>query len=525
MLFACMKSASAKPGGVSGRVSDETGKPLSFASVLLLRAADSGLVKTELTGDDGSYVLSPVPDGAYLVKVTLLGYEVYMSDRLMISNNDQSVPVITLFKTSTELKEATVRAQKPFIEVHSDKIVVNVENSIVGTGGSVLDMLSHSPGVIVDQNDNISLKGKQGVNVMINGKIQPMSAADLANILKSTPSNAVESIELISNPSAKYDAAGTAGIINIKMKKDTKTGLNGSVNTSYSQGVYGSSGEGININYRNSKFNLFASYNHSDREGFNHLVLHRNFYTNDVFSGAYDQDNNFLYRFHTNIGSVGMDYNISKKTVVGFVVNGGSFLTYRPGNNFSNVIDSATHVPLSNFNTKSTSRNDHASYAANVNLRHNFDSSGKTLALDADYAAYPGTGNQHYITTYYDHNGTQAGIPSELFGELKGITAIRSFKADYVNPLKGNAKLEAGIKTSYVTADNSPTFYDLVNNVMVVDAGKTDHFVYNEMINAGYINLSKDWTNWSAQIGLRAEQTIAKGHAKASLPHTNRYVA
>jgi len=508
--------AEARIGGVSGKVVDETSKPVAFASVLLLRAADSGLVKTELTGSDGAYVMSAVADGEYMVKVTLLGYETYVSDKIAVSLNEIAVAPITLLKTSTELKETTVRAQKPFVEVRADKIVVNVENSIVGAGGSVLDVLSHSPGVIVDQNDNISLKGKQGVNVMINGKTQPMSAADLANLLKSTPSNAVETIELISNPSAKYDAAGTAGIINIKMKKDSKKGLNGSVNTSYSQGVYGSAGEGLNVNYRNKKFNLFASYNHSDRQGFNHLTLHRNFYANDVFSGAYDQDNNFVYRSHNNVATAGMDYNLSKKTVIGFVVNGGSYITDRPGNNFSNVIDSATQLPVSHFTTKSTSRNNHANYAANVNLRHNFDSSGKTLSVDADYASYGGTGHQRYTTAYYEQDGTQSGIPSVLLGELKGITQIRSFKADYVNPLKGNAKFEAGIKTSYVTADNSPTFYDIVNGAIVVNAGKTDRFVYHETINAGYINLSKDWTKWSMQAGLRAEQTIANGYDYAT---------
>lgn len=517
LLFAYCETATARTGGLSGKVTDESGKALRFANVILLRSKDSALIRTELTNEKGEYGLTLLPDGSYIIRVNLVGYSVYNSSPIDISGNTTTLPDIILRSATNELKEVAVRAQKQFVEVHSDKLVVNVENSIVNAGGSVLDVLAHSPGVTVDQNDNISLKGKQGVNVMINGKVQPISGQDLANLLKSMPSNSVQSIELISNPSAKYDAAGTAGIINIKMKKDTRTGLNGSANATYAQGVYGKANGGFNMNYRNKKFNLFANYNHSKREGFNHLTLQRNFYKNGIFTGAYDQDNNYRYHIGGDMGGIGLDYTLSPKTIIGGVVNGDATAFRRDGFNYSNVIDGDAYKAPSHFTTANTSPNYWNNYTVNLNLRHNFDSTGKALAVDADYAAYPSHGRQDYTTNYYDSLGNLLSpTPSILRGDLKGLTQIRSFKADYTHPLHANAKLEAGMKTSFVTADNDIRFYNMISGIYVPDLTKTYHFIYNENINAGYINFSKDMNKWSAQLGLRAEQTIVKGDDRTS---------
>lgn len=511
----CMGNDVALAAVINGKIINDAGKPVSLASVILLRASDSSLVKGELTNDQGAYEFAAITEGTYLLKVSLIGYQPYTSDKFTLSGKTAR-PDITLHSTGKELKEVAVRAQKQFIEVHADKLVVNVENSIVNAGGSVLDVLSRSPGVNVDQNDNISLKGKPGVNIMINGKIQPLDGADLANMLKSMPSNSVETIELIANPSAKYDAAGTGGIINIKMKKDNRTGLNGTVNASYAQGIYGKSSAGFNMNYRNKHLNFFAGFNHADRDGFNHLMLNRQFYVNGTYAGAYVQDNHFVNRYHTNVGSFGMDYNASPKTVVGFVLGGNYFAIESTGDNHADIIDSATKVPVSHFSTLSNAPNQFGSYSANLNLRHTFDSSGKTLTADLDYAGYNNNGHQDYNTIYTDLGQNPIGARTTLHGERWGLTQIASVKADYTQPFKGNARLEAGFKSSYVIANNNPRFYNVSGGSSVLDTTKTNHFIYNENINAAYFTLSKDWTKWSTQIGLRAEQTVANGDNKTS---------
>jgi len=513
LLFLLTATRSALAGSISGHIADDAGKPLPLASVLLLKVSDSTLVKTELTDEKGEYVLTPVANGTYLIKVTMLSYNGFVSAAVTVADNNVTLAGIVLSYKSKELDEVAVRAQKPFVEVHADKLVVNVESSIVNAGSTALDVLSRSPGVTVDNNDNISLKGKQGVNVMINGKIQPLSGQDLANMLKSMPSNAVETIELISNPSAKYDAAGTAGIINIKLKRDKRMGLNGSVNATYAQGVYGKANAGFNMNYRNKKVNLFANYNHSDREGFNHLTLDRNFLANGKLVSAYEQDNQYLYKIITDAGGAGMDYSLSSKTSIGCSVNGELTSFLRTGYNYSLILDSARQQ-TAHFITDNKAPNTWGNRTANLNLRHTFDSSGRSLSVDADYAMYPGSGVQDFTTTYFtDIPGNPVPPPVLLRGDLTGLTQIRSLKADLSTPFAGGTKLDIGIKTSYVTSDHDLRFYTNVNDILVPDVKRTNNFKYREKINAAYINGSKDWPKWSAQAGLRAEQTLAGGKA------------
>ena len=516
--------AAARTGGISGQVTDDAGKPLGFASIILLHASDSGLVKTELSNEKGEFDLTPLGNGDYLVKVLLMGYQTYTSDKLTIDDNSIPVLQIKLTQTEANLKEVTVTVQKPFIEVHPDKLVVNVENSIVSAGNSVLDVLARSSGVTVDQNDNISLKGKQGVNIMIDGRIVPVSAADLANMLKSMPSNSVDKIEIITNPSAKYDAAGTAGIINIKTKKDNKMGLNGSVNGSYGQGVYQKENAGFNLNYRENKVNVYLNYNANYREGFSHVDWDRKYYTNGDYTGSYVQDNYSTLQFHTNVLGAGVDYNLTSKTTLGASVTGENFYLGTKGYYFANVLDPNNQLQ-STFATDNTSSGNWNNYAPNVHFKHTFDSAGKELTVDMDYARYWNTNNQDFTTNYYALNGSESQPSYVLHGDITGLTQIQSVKADYVNPLKDNAKIEAGIKSSYVTADNQPKFYNRSGGGNVYDPTQSDHFLYDENINAAYINASKDWKKYSAQFGLRAEQTIVDGKEEITgQSFSNNYV-
>ena len=513
-------SLTTRAGSISGRVKDDAGLPVTYANIILLRCSDSALVTAQLTNEKGDYLLTLTDTGSFYLKAVLAGYEPYSSSRIVMGSTNVTMQPINLKPKENQLKEVAIRSQKPFIEVHADKLVVNVENSIVDAGGSVLDVLSHSPGVTVDQNDNISLKGKQGVNVMINGKIQPVSAADLANMLKSMPSSAVESIELISNPPAKYDAAGTGGIINIRMKKDKKTGLNGSINGMLAEGIYFKSATGLNLNYRNKNINIFGSYNLSPRHGFNHLTLDRNFLADDgTFSKRYVQDNHYLYKFNTYMANAGIDYNISRSNTIGCSMSADLTDFRRDGYNYSDVLDSLHN--LTHFATNSSSPNKWGSYAGNINFKHSFDSTGRSVSIDADYAAYPGNGTQAYNTTYLDGAGAPSLTlrPVSVTGSQIGVTRIRSLKADYSHPLKHDARLEAGLKTSLVTADNDLKLYNVVDTVSTIDNTKSNHFIYNELINAAYINYSRDWKKWSTQLGLRAEQTVADGTSKTTGEH------
>lgn len=503
----CIQIALAKPANISGKVTTTNGKGLESANVVLLSAASNALVQATLTDENGGFTLEAVTDGKYLLKAILIGYNTFSSDTLIASDGNMSLPDIKLTEKANALKEVSVRAQKPLIEVHADKLVVNVENSIVSAGSSAMEILARSPGVRVDQNDNISLKGRQGVNVMIDGKITPMSGADLANVLKSMPSNSIDKIEIISNPGARYDAAGTGGIINIRTKKDQRIGLNGSLNTSYTQGVYPKANIGGSINYRNKKLNVYANYNYSYRYWFNHLFLDRRFYDkDDRLESSYVQDNFAIYNFKNHMASGGLDYSLSDKTTIGF---SGSIST----NDFSPRADNRSQALDANrdvvyyFNTIGRHKNHYYNYSANGNLRHRFDSTGKELSIDLDYAIYGNQSDQNFTTNYTAVNGEQYMAPYYMTSDLTGNTQIRSAKADYTHPINATARFEAGAKVSFVKSDNEPLFYEILNGVSTLDITRSNHFIYHENINAAYVNMSKDWSKWSTQIGLRAENT------------------
>jgi len=509
LMMAAAAPARDRIGTVSGKVQDEQGMALPGVHILLTDTAGKVLAKMDVTGADGAFQVE-VPAGRYMLAARFTGMEDHRENLTLTGEETLALPVITLRPQSRTLSDVTVRAQKPAIEVHADKLVVNVERSIVNTGASALEVLARSPGVRVDQNDNISLRGKSGVTVMRDGKIIPVSGAELAEMLKSMPSASIEKIEIISNPGARYDAAGNAGIINIRTKKEQRAGWNGSVNASYIQGIYPKATAGAALGYRGKKVSLYASYNYSYRYWFNHLKLDRRFY--DTATGRqlfrYNQDNTSLFDFSNHIATLGMDYNATKKTTAGFSFSGGT-------NNFNPKADNASqalgpeNVLLYYFNTRGKHRNRYYNAAANLYLRHRFDESGKELSVDADYAAYGNNSRQQFVTTYTTPEGAPYQPDYYLRSNLTGITQIRSLKADYTSPLPHRLQLETGVKASYVTADNEPLFYEMQDDTYVLDTRRSNHFLYDENINAAYLNLKGDRPKWSFQLGLRGEQTNA----------------
>ncbi|WP_276133632.1 outer membrane beta-barrel protein [Polluticoccus soli] len=512
--------ALAKSGNITGKVTDSDGKPLAAANVVILKAEGNTLVKADLTNDNGLYTIESLEDGSYIVKITFHGYETFSSEKITIAGNNLNIPEVVLQPKSGTLKEVAIRGQKPLIEIEANKIVVNVESSIVNAGSSALEVLARSPGVRVDQNDNISLKGKPGVTIMIDGKITHMNGTDLANMLKSMPSNSIDRIELISNPGARYDAAGTGGIINIRTKRNQRIGWSGSINASYAQGIYPKTNSGINLNYRNKKVSLYVNYSYAYRYWYNHLMLNRRFYdtagaelSKKLFT--YLQDNYTVFDFKNHVGSFGMDYSLSKNTTVGFSGSGITNHFNPKADNRSKALDQNDAI-MYYFNTTGRHTNMFFNYAGNANLRHTFDTSGKELSVDVDYGAFGNQSNQNFVTEYLSPDGNMY-MPSYLMkSNLSGVTQIRSLKADYSNPLRNSASFDAGVKASYVTADNEPLFYEQINGLYVLDTKRSNHFIYNENINAAYTNFKKDWTKWSTQLGLRLENTNAEWEQKVT---------
>jgi hypothetical protein len=363
--------------------------------------------------------------------------------------------------------------------------------------------------VTVDKDGNISLKGKQQVLVMVDGRPTYLGPNELANLLKSMPANSADQIEIMTNPSAKYDAAGNSGIINIKTKKNKQAGFNGSLSLNYAQGVYARSTNSLNLNYRTGKFNFFANAGYSKWNGFQDLDIERTYRNsskdvNAVFSQKTHMRNssdNYTYK-------AGMDYYLSKKTTIGLVTTG--FVNPEWNSSTSKSYLQDPHGVTDSIVIADSYNRDHwTNNTVNLNLRHQFDSTGRELTADLDYATYRNAATMDFTNTTYLPDMSQKG-QQVLRGDLPVRIDIYSAKTDYTQQI-GKAKLEAGLKTSHVETDNSALYYNIHEGGESPDYAKTNRFQYKENIHAAYLNLNRQYGKFGVQAGLRYEFTQMQG--------------
>ena len=499
-------------GKISGYVFDNSKKPLDGATVILTTVKDSAMVGSQITNPDGSFVFQNLKDNTYLVTITYIGYKNYRSANVLVDQQSTvNLPAITLLPNGKTLGEVAITGQKSFIEQKIDRTVVNVGALISNTGTNALEVLQKTPGVQVDADGNITFKGKSGVLVMIDDKPTYLSAANLATYLRSLPSSSLDQIELMDNPPAKYDAAGNAGVINIKTKKNTIRGFNAVVSVDDEQGFYGRTNESINMNYRVDKVNLFANIAYNEQRTFRRLEIDRDYFdaNGDFMSSLKDISYFRPTNNNTNI-KAGMDFYASPKTTWGVVFTG----TISPDHDSSPVYSllyGANGQLDSTINTLNTSKNTFNSKGINLNYTHKFDSVGRELTFDLDYIRDVAGSNQLFVNNTLLPDGTLTNSQT-LSDNLPSTINIYSAKADYTHPLKGKAKLEAGVKSSYVNTNNAANYYNVADGVSTIDYNNTNQFLYKENINAAYVNFNKDFGRFALQSGLRVENTNGYGN-------------
>jgi len=500
---------------VRGSVNEENNIPVESASIALIKGGkDTAAYKMSASDKSGKFIFEAIPAGTYHIQITAVGHQLFSGANFSVNANQQNVnlPVAIMKKETSELQAVAVVGKKSFIEQKADRTVVNVDASPTSAGATAMDILEKSPGVSVDKDGNISLKGKQGVTVMIDDKPTYMTAAQLANYLRALPASSLDQLEIMTNPSAKYDAAGNSGIINIKTKKNKTKGFNGSLSLTQTQSKYGKPQSSLNMNYRTGKANFFLNGGFNRWKGWHDLDINRK------YLNVGDKEVNSIFTQHTHMEysspqfniKTGMDYFIDDKTTIGFVVSG-----YQSNNKNSSAsyitLKDANNVTDSLVNTFGNTNGKWQNGSVNLNFRRKFDSLGTEITADADYVRYNSKNDQHYLNTTFDPS-MQPIEQTVLTGNLPSVIDIYSFKTDYTHPFKKDLKLEAGLKTSYVATDNQANYFNVENDVNVPDTTKSNYFVYHENINAGYINLSKKYKKWSFQLGLRVENTNYSGH-------------
>ncbi|MCR6721553.1 MAG: TonB-dependent receptor [Chitinophagaceae bacterium] len=525
LVFSSSISAQSPTGSVLGLVRGGDGKLQEAATVSLYQSADSALAKMAVTNKEGRFLLENLAPGNYFVAVSKIGFELFHSDAFVLTagENGKELPAIELIQVAKDISGVTVTARKPLIEQKIDRTVVNVDASITNAGNTALEVLEKAPGVSIDKDGNISLKGKEGVVVYIDGRPSYLSGADLANLLRSMNGSQLDQIEIMTNPPAKYDAAGNSGIINIKTKKTKQFGYSGSFTTGYTQGRYARLNDAFNMNYRTGKVNLFTNLNYNRNKTGSELEIARVFrnpVTGDV-SSRFEQVSWMRNSGHFLNGKLGADYYVSNKTTIGATISG----YYNPSDWYSKTpsyIFSPAKDTISVTQAISKNKEEWTNFSANLNFRTVLDSSGQELTGDIDYIQYLSTNSQPLYSAYFDKHGQPISASDTLLGTLPQDIFIYSGKLDYTLPLKDGAKFEAGWKSSYVETDNNALYENIYGGVAELDSARTNHFVYRENINAAYANYSRSLgKKWDAQLGLRVENTNARGVSRGYEFDTN----
>jgi hypothetical protein len=503
-------------GGVYGSVKSPGNQPVEAATVALLKTNDSSLVQTVVTDKTGYFAFHRLKKGSYFLKITAVGYKDLISPSIDYEGEDsrERIAIVLLSGQPKELKEAVVITHKPLVENKIDKMVVNVDASTTNTGLSALEVLEKSPGITVDNDGNVSLKGKRGVVILIDGKPTYLNAADLSNYLKNMPANQLSQVEIMTQPPANYDASGNSGLINLVTKRTGNSGLSGTLTTSAIVAKYFKNTNSLNFNWRTGKLNFFGSYGYSWWEGFNDINNDKSL-RSDQFQpfSRYVQEFTFgRYSDRSHSFRAGVDIFADKRTTLGFSLNGNVDKQSFTSASRSEIFDSLRrYVQYNDAWSQNSTPQTHLGF--NVNLQRKLDEKGGEVTADADYIFYHTPGQEYSNNYLYNADNTPSEDPYLLKGQLPSRINIYSFKSDLKRPMKNSATLEAGIKTSYVKTDNNAQ-YDLYNHAGQVwepDYAFSNHFIYKENINAAYINYKKEIHKFSLQAGLRAEQTIADG--------------
>jgi hypothetical protein len=490
---------------IHGRVVDKTGKPAPGANALLLHSPDSVLEKGTVTDERGDYSFAHIKAGNYWVVVSAVGFkQVYSSSLALSGSENVDLGIQTLNASDKQLAQVTVTAKKPLFEQKIDRLIVNVQSNITAAGSTVLDILERSPGVIVDrQNNTISLAGKSGVVLMINGKINHMPIDAVIQMLGGMSGGNIDKIELITTPPANFDAEGNAGYINIVLKQNSQSGTNGTYSLSMGYGNRDMPQANINLNHREGKINLYGDYSFSRL----HAEQDWYFFHQASNEGVTTATRTYTYRNTVQRNHnvrIGMDYQIDKKTVIGVLAMGYNNKWSMNANNESYI---SVHQPVDTFLTIANSeKNQWTNYGGNINLQHNFSDKEK-FSFNADYIHYHDDNPNEYAYNYYD--GGKNFLSNQQTRSTKN-TPISFWvnAADFSLKMTPKIDLETGLKSTISRFNNGVGVDRLTQNGWVGDPAFSAKYVLNEDIEAAYASLNINiGSRTDLKVGLRYEHT------------------
>lgn len=506
--------ANAQTASIKGQLQDAEKAAVAFANVVLYKSADSTMYKVETSDDKGIFKIQGLAAGNYFLKASYIGIgELEQTNIELADGQILDLGVLAFSADGVDLGTATVSASRVMVEVKPDRTVFNVDGTINSTGDDALSLMRKAPGVTVDNNDNITVLGRSGVQIFVDGKRLPLGGDDLANYLKNIPSDQIDKIDIITNPGAKYDAEGNAGIIDIRLKKDKNLGTNGTVRGNYTQGQYTRYNGGISGNYRNKKFNAFGNIGGNGGDNFTTIVF------DNFQNGLLMEESNYFLRSTQNLNfRGGADFFINDKNTLGFLVSG-----MRQTGNFKvdNEIAIASAAQGASVDSIliADSNEDLVRNNNSVNVNYQFEDrkAGRSLNIDLDYGNFNSERERFQPNQYFD--ASRENLLTEVINyfETPSDISIYTAKLDYEDNLFGG-KFGTGLKFSKVVSDNTFLLFDEISGQRVRDDSLSNIFIYDESVYAGYVNYVRQINKkWGISAGVRAELTDAVGDLQAFL--------
>lgn len=490
---------------LSGKVNETKGETIAFANILLYKAADTSYVKGTASDGDGYFSFANLLPNNYLVRASYIGNH---SDYIEVNvNGDLDIGPIYVNNTTQELNEVVLVAQKPSVEQKVDRLVFNIENTAL-SDSDIWDVLKNTPTVFV-MNNEISVKGEGGVQIMINDKKVNLPAQDILNLLSGTSAKGVQSIEVITTPPAKYDAEGGT-LINIKMKKNLIAGYNGAVYNRYSQGVFPRHMLGTSHYFKGKKLEASFNYSYTQNKTVTNFTDITNFIEDGEITDIWTSDLEVIYRSKKHNTSVFLDYALDDKNTLSF----SSIATITPSyqsRDFSNtIIADPDGTYSSGFITLNDAKFESVNAAYYLDYEHKFNEEGSSLAVNSHYTHYDYDKNQDLETDFYDHNRAMVGENNfNTFNEQH--TDLFSVQADFTSPLGESSNFESGIKYALIDSESFITQEGFDREQEGIAPTEDGLFLYDEGIFAGYASFDTKWDNWTMKSGLRAEYTETKG--------------
>jgi hypothetical protein len=496
-------------GKITAKVVDaQSGETIPFASAIIINRKTKAVVKGLQTDVNGNLLMTGLPKGVFTFKISYVGYQTMVRDSVSISDAQKQVNLGTIKMKpakGTALKEVAITAQKSTMQLGIDKKVFSVDQSLVSEGGSASDLLQNVPSVQSDIDGNVSLRGSTGVKVLIDGKPSMIAGGNVAQILQSIPASAIESVELITNPSAKYDAEGQSGIINIVLKKNKKLGLNGSI--ALTAGNRDNYNANTSLSFQNDKVNIYGnySYRYGTRLGGGYSNIQ---YLNPSFPAAFanqSTDSKSLEKGH-NL-KAGLDYYLAPKSILSF--SGGFNIRDNDRNEFLNIDKlNAAKNPLELSRRNNSNSGSGGSYDLSLDFVQKFKKPKEELTFNFSFSDGTNDNYQNYTTDVYYNNGSEVNnLPAIQVNDGKGTNRSYNVQTDYTLPVGASGKIEAGYRSQIRFSENN-TFSTDFNNLSGeydINFALTNEFNSKDQVHALYVNYQNQVKNFGYQVGLRAE--------------------